>query len=879
MAIFGKNVSIDRNLQGLRTAPIQSAPLGSSQFVQAPRQQAGGNAARLADSLARLNSSLQRYGSVAAQEQKESQLDVQGFTDPWIGSSAADIQKQIDTEDFAAQGPKAQAALLTLLGSASATEWSTAQDARFADKTYIPDENTINEVTATRQQRYEELKAFNPRAAAAFWKATESGFRRFVAKDQQRMGADAAGKRDLAAFRHVIGRTNDAMMDNDVRFVDMAPDIIAQIEDMKSMGVDHTGQAELLYDVAEYYADAGHVDLAEKLLNSHRGAAGPLADTRDWGEKSRALIAGARKEELTRKKASSFDALNRFNEMEDKGRLTQEVVRNLAPEDRVLRSDAQWASRVKASTANHERRQAAKAKEQMRLDSLAQEDNAETVAVADVLAKSAAGGLGDFNNTQPVTVEIMGPDGHPKKVTFTAEHLKTAARDKFLAGLKNLEEAGADPDFILNEKLDWSRRNNHMLPEWETRFQALANAASTSVVNGEEPDEDIIAAANEFAQISEKNTQVAQSILKGSPESREWLDTYALSKNILGQTDAQAARQATEALKMTPGAKRKARTVATAAVEGAIKELRKGGWFFSNKGAMGDFTPSTQDEDRFARTMTQLMVVSKLPEDAARKQTMKILEESSIVVNGHLLDKTEKDFPKDAKKLMEGFLSEYPANNPNEGVEDGEDLFLMPLGPSKWAVVRKDTGDFVVGNHVITTEDLNAIRQKQADEAEVSAAAWDEYKAEHGTGKAILFWALDGFDATGDGMSLTLAKKLNKDTALKSSVNKYVNYLADNADYERDRNSDRPDVFVDKSGQTYKPAVTLTNDPKAPFEVKWLTIGEKREAPAGTLPFMKGVTKQSGSAYRGPAPKKKTKKRDPTAEGFAPGRPRVISPN
>jgi len=873
MALFGKNVGIEQ----IRPEAIRPAPIGSSQFSGAPRYSGvGGNATRLADSLASLNSSLARFGSISKAASEPTREEITDEENLWYGMTPEEREARLKSPEFLSLDKTVRDAAWAVAGSARATEWQQEMQAVFSDKDYDPKADKAADLYARRQQ---EMQAFenNPAGAAAFWKASDSYYNRFVSGVQTEIADDALQARDDAVFSHVTGRVNDSMLDG-ITADTNAEFIVKEMEALKDYIKMDTGSRNAVFmKIIGHFADIGQPALVSSLLNAKRGEAGPIGDTAEWAAKGVDMVNLATGVKIAADKESGQDFYIRAEQAVNDGSFTEAFINKMSPEDQNRVTPSQRARWLVESQNNRARIIKARKKAQLEHEYIIHQNNWEGAEIAKAVKIGQRGGLGDFTSIGPAEGWVRGPDGKPRKVTMTAKQIQdgaiaetlkdieNTAKKQVVRGVMTTDEAAA---FVLNEKLDFSARNNLVLPEWENKFQAVANAAATGVVNDEIPPQDLLDAGNEFAEIEAKNSQVAQSILKGSPESRRWLEVYSNAKNILKATDQVAARQATRALGMSEGAIKAAGQRAKKAVDESLSRLADGGWFDRDK--LPAFEINDEDRDRFARTMTQLMVVSNLPAAAAQKKAIELFEEGSIVVNGHLLDKTDKGFPTDGQELLEGYLDEWvttpDSRTPDqthgelEGIESGSDLYLVQVGVGQWLITHQDSGDYVNNDHMVTTAHLNALRKKRADQAAVTEAAWADYKAEHGKTKAVVFWGLGGFDPSESGITPSLAKAINADASLKRRVGSFVDNAADRLGYTKGK-ADGKEVYVDREGQTFIPLITLTNNPEAEFDLDWAegkslplqrTPGGDFRGNVPIAPDFRGRVRRSEEELRGP---------------------------
>jgi hypothetical protein len=305
MALFGKRASIDRELERLRPQPIQSAPIGSSQFVEAPKVQTGGNAEALARALGQFSSALAQFGNTQAQKSRSPEAHQKAIDEATAGKTPEEIYEFMRNEGFDDRPFLQRQAIAALAASGDARKFNVAMADYFSNtedgQGYDWEAgNAIEEINAARMERFEQIKALSgDMPAAAFWRATEKSVERFEDGEFKRMYETAKGKLGDSIFDHLITLGEEAAFEQE----DLSGEAIARLilDEMEILpGISNMTRDEQMLmtaRVAEKYADLGKPKVVKALFELPRGNAGALGRTTKYAKRARDLTLEAHRNE------------------------------------------------------------------------------------------------------------------------------------------------------------------------------------------------------------------------------------------------------------------------------------------------------------------------------------------------------------------------------------------------------------------------------------------------------------------------------------------------------------------------------------------------------------------------------------------------------
>jgi hypothetical protein len=720
MAIFGKNVSIDRDLQGLRTAPIQSAPLGQSQFVKAPIHRAGGNAGQLAKALSRFSNSLAAYGQVRGQTDKETALEVQENLDTLAGQSTEQLNSFLKTADYANFGPKSQAAAKTLIGSKRASDFNLEMAAIFeADDYNVLKGNPVQEYEAKRQEQIAAFKAEgNNRSATAFERATEKQFRMFGADVLQKHQAEAERQRDLVMFGHIQGRANDAIKEAERTGQPYDPGEIAKwaIDEVESgrgsAGMDREQQAAAVYRQAEQFAAIGRMGIAESLVSQNRGAAGPLRKTLKYGLKSEELLAAGDRKAQAGHLMANIRGVADLKDLAKRGEMPDEVLKQWETEHGELSPSVQESLFTMQDTAIRNREASLlKAQQKRDIDNRIAADEKESFQKA--IGLSSEPGAFARGLTGRTTINKDGSQKHINGEQERKENVETLERQLRIG----TEDGSIAPAEKRGIQLKFIENTGEVLDDLKQALTA-GHVASTPInLQGDVP----VAAGEGLAlymEMYQSDIGGALRHLSDNPRARQFYEAARIFRET-GMPTRDALTQAFEVQQNTdPDAKYlQYDDVATLAADiGNSAAVDVSNWRDPTPENMGQIARSSKD-------MVNLYMRTGMGKEKAIALVVEHTGKTHAMIGKTLVNVSHPSLGQDFPDLAEKKIQHYFDSHAEEfQVEDVDDLTIMPHGnsPSAFVIFNTKTGAPVedTADRNITPRGLGPFRQQLLDEAD-----------------------------------------------------------------------------------------------------------------------------------------------------------------
>jgi hypothetical protein len=266
--LFGKNVSAE----GAAPVDLRPAPIPSSTFVRPQQREVGQNAARLADSLGGLNRALMAYGSMAAQQRNDPQVQ-KDFENSLYGKTDEELRA------MAAQGlPKLQQeALGVILGNRLADQWQR-DIAEFSTTEF---DQSAGNLGGGGQQAPPDGPSGAPDGQRQGRLLPGHGrlHPRLLMGDLERRVKSAEGELHTGILSQYRNIATEGLHGKRAG-TEIADEIIkASSANRDFLRLDGPTQNGLLMQLAGEFAEQGHEDLVAAILDHPRNGVGPIGKT------------------------------------------------------------------------------------------------------------------------------------------------------------------------------------------------------------------------------------------------------------------------------------------------------------------------------------------------------------------------------------------------------------------------------------------------------------------------------------------------------------------------------------------------------------------------------------------------------------------------
>lgn len=705
MTLFGKRV----NAEGVAPVALQPTPIPGSTYVRPAQVPAGGAATQIADALGNLNKGLLAYGSMAASLQQDpSSRANKAFENGLYGKSIDELRAMADAgQDL----PQVQHdALSVILGNRVGDEFQQGLPEWYSSDFDQASGDLAKQLDGRRREVMQGLP--NDAARAAFWKSTDGYVQRFLAGDTERKIKEATGERNagvLSMYRNIVTEGLHSGKDNSA----IVGEVMAAGRSNRTFAkLDGPSQNAILYQLAQEMAVQGRPELVKALLTDQRGGIGPLLGTADYSVSGHKLIEAA---QTAKDKADADGALGVLMQVDDEvrnGTFTAkrgEELRKANPwmSANYVAGQVDQSSRARASAEE----QAAKAEAQ-RVGRARSEAQRNTVMAN---AWSTAQTLNGFNRLKDAEVENASGTG---TTTVTAHEQQQFVVQTFLdrveqqrkANLEKMTPEQAD-EVAFQAKLQWFAGNGAVNPEWDAALNNMHVIASPALLaNGGDIPPEVGQAAELYRRLYTANPSYAARVVDDK-RAEKFFEAYRFAREdggaLGGMTESQALRQAAQVAAM-PASASEAVDVSNKQIDAALDTVDFSTLMQRLWGGDG-WEPNAADKGRM-RELIKGYIAQGMPFKTAQTRAAERMHDTSVLINGRLVPSNDRAFPGDFKPIVEKILDAYAdQHKDDEGIASGADLYVAPIGPREWAIVKKDGGPVESGT-AIRMEDINAYR-------------------------------------------------------------------------------------------------------------------------------------------------------------------------
>lgn len=721
--LFGTNAQAPQ----LRQVPLQPAGIPGSTFVRPQEVQTGGNLKALADALGGLNSALQNYGNVTARQEEDPQSRANR---EWIAK-----RQQMSIEDLRKEAAAGTAdgvrvredALFSLLGERANDDfrkrWTEFYNTEF--------DRTSGDASAEYERLRQEYASGLPNdlAKGNFYRLTKDHYSAWMQKDTEQkveVAKQNIGTTIMDGFRNSIDDARGIHGKDETAAANIIFQKSAANRDF--IGLSGQEQNDAIFELAREYALKGDEKMARALLEGERvGSDGKplpaLTKSSAYASKGLQLLeqAGAQRDQVWSKE--NLDAQVADNELIDRGAFNKAEAdkrRGQAgyPDDKLARMVAQ-------SAANLQSTQYKAAAEKERRDRRISSERQEHAVIGQAYVKMQT--LGGINDLDDVEIDAPSDEG---KTTLSRSRIIERATARFQSQMADEQEtliAQGVPEAdakrqIRGRKLTFYSVNRIANREWSDVLNGIAGRASTEgLLERGDNVKKLVEDAELYRELKAANPAYLSTLLSDA-KSKDFLESYLNSVENRKLPPEEALHSA--AVWASQDERTKAGNIISKPdAEKMAERLLKGIGADMRGPALVHVLQRIQDISSNGATI-----------DETRDLLEKELEDTTVVINGVMVQ-DNNDLPDDFPELVEKQLASSVPMLKSRGIEDVEDLFIVPVsGQSKWAVYSKKLGFANTGIY-ITPQSLRAERagivRGQEELTRKLIAAADKERAEY----------------------------------------------------------------------------------------------------------------------------------------------------
>ena len=711
--LFGTSTPLPQ----LQQTRLQPAGVSSAPMVRPQQVQTGSNLRALADALGGLNTALNNWANVddAIKDDPNSQINKE-----WIAKA-----QQMSRDELLALSASGEAdghraredALHALLGDRATADFIPEMETFFATEF----DRSTGDVAAEYDRRREEYAASLPDeiSRAAFYKQTEAQRMRLIGGITDERIANTKQQINATIVDGWYVKIGEAAKDGTIDPAEVAEAVFGASNDNAAFfGLSGPEQDATIWALAQRLAADGKVDEAEALLNTPRkGPNGadlpPLSSIPKYAVEGKGLIASAKTVKAGIANEDSVSRRTKLGGMVADGTLTLE---DIQPEiDSGLFTESQASSMLLQAENNRKRAQT-----EIALTEAAARAEQEAVSVAAELM-AQPGGVNKI-----VDVKVPTTSGSAKTLSREEQIELVRQREevKWARAEEKLVADGTDPaqakKAINDARQGWYISQFLPNEEWQRSFASLPGMV-TPIALEKNP-----ALAGKAAEIAEqyldlraKSPVYAATLL--SPAAKDFLESYALAREVSDLPPEEALASAAGITAMTPFEKVKTELPKDDR-DKLIKQVFR---------ESADGTDGYQAEPYGAGRMVieaQINRMSALgvPAEAMGERLKKWVSDSTISVNGVLVPVEggmETDFPVLVDRHLSKVFEERKETLMDYGIDDPSDLSIAPVnGGKSWAVIDKTTG-LPLGFGTLDSKALSAVKKERQSEIDAEIAA------------------------------------------------------------------------------------------------------------------------------------------------------------
>lgn len=709
--LFGTSTP-EAQLQQTRLQPTGAV---SSPTVRAQQVQTGGNLRALTEALGGLNSSLINMAQV---QDKIGDDPKSKANQEWLAK--AQMMDQTELVALAASGEAdghrvREDALNSLLGERAYSDFVPSMETYFNTEF---DRNTgdVAEEYDSQRERYAAALP-NDIARANFYRLTETHRARIVGTVTDERIATTKQQINTTIVDSWYTQLTEAAKNGPLDPETVASSIFSSSKANEAFyGLSGTEQNATVFALASRLAADGKVAEAEALLDTARtapdGSALPsLNQIPEYAVKGKSLIEAAKTaQSKAANEGSSQRRVDVYRKIQD-GTLTLDDL--TGDVEAGLFTEAQAASFV--NQADNVRNTA-----KTKLTLAGQAERAESAAVTE--AAELMTQPGGVNKIQDVIVPTK--TGGTKTLTRAAliEQVRTAKEAEWAAAEQNLmdtkglsaEEAKA---VISDVRQGWYVSQFVENKEWERSFSSLPSMV-TPLALEKNPSLGKRASATAELYMSLRAKSPAYAATLVGKGSEDFLETYALAREIDGLPPEEALSVAAGFTAMTPMEKVKTELPKTDKDKLVRKVIKA-----TNEGLDGADVQFVGASRQIIEAQIDRMAAQGIPEDQIQSRLSDWVSERTITVNGVLVP-VQKGVTGDFPMLVQRHLDKVFAQKGSVlGLDSANDLSIAPAqGENYWVVIDKRTG-MPIGSMDLTQNALSIAKGEHDAEVEAETQA------------------------------------------------------------------------------------------------------------------------------------------------------------
>lgn len=669
----------------LQRTRLQPAGVSSAPTIRPQQVQTGGNLRALADALGGLNSALVDYARV---DDKIKDDPASEANKEWIARAG-----QMSKDDLIALAASGEAdghraredALNSLLGERAYADFIPATETYFATEFDRSTGDTAAEYDRRRQRYADALP--NDIARANFYRLTETHKSRTIGGITDERIATTKQQVNTTIVDGWYTKITEAGKDGTPISPQEVADAVfdASTSNGAFYGLSGEEQNATIWALAQRLAADGKVDEAQALLDTPRkgadGASLPsLSTIPRYSVEGGSLIEKAKTARARAAQVGSADLQLSLDTRRDNGTLTMD---DLKPHIGTLYSEGEAANMVNASNRNRSRLTT-----EIALQGAAQRAEGAAISRVGELMRRPGG------VDRVVDVEVPTASGGTRTLSRVAqiEAYRQRKEVEWASEVDTRVAAGEDEATVRAEVSDkrqgWYISQSIENEEWANTFRSLPQRI-TPVALDKNPQLAAKAAqdAELFLNLSAKSPAYADTLM--TPEARDFLETYAVAREIDRMTPEEAV-SAAAGWRSMPGIERAKVEMKSADRDSLVRKVLR------TDGVNGERAEASGASLRIINAQIDRMAARGMAPEAIEKRLKPWIAERTVTINGVMVP-VQKGMPWEFQIVAEKHINEvFEANKSyleSMGIDSINDLALIPTqGESGWAVIDKFSG-------------------------------------------------------------------------------------------------------------------------------------------------------------------------------------------
>ena len=701
-----------RDLQDpdIRAPALTPQAQAVSTFARAMQTPQDDNAQRLAQALAGVNPSLQRFAATMAEEGKD---DVSSSVQAKILKVGGDPKK---VEELMASDPEMQSGLGKAAASRRLGQLLAAQAVNEAKTKYQNDFDRVNgdlgSLTAETVKPYLEKFGHDPVFRKQFVDDVTPGVAALRNADAQTKAQDAYTRTQddqSKIFLGIVSKAQDSGKDLKATAADVVKEFYGN---EKILRMPYTDQQKALVPVIRALAEQGKYDVVQALADTERNGE-KLLDNPTVGPSVAQAVTHARsqRDKLT-KDATVADRQSDYAKFQN-GEATPE------DEKRILELARKKDGSIDEGTAN----------------AWVQTNRNQREAAQEAARKEAARvQLMDRLNSQEAQLSSMGVEAVRGGKVFSLPQvtvLNKKGEEETLGGDKFRERAFSDfeewsTQYAQQKGESWDQtvlreapiyaQNGYAPKKWKDTLSQGGASIAASALSGEAPPEAAQRGYAMYKLLHANNARLLNDLVP--KDQRDFFEAWRVGEEDAGLPAQKALLHAAETNADPNNRLKRLSSVTTREIKDRVGQL--GGGLRSFFG--GPSSPeNTGEMGVTVQRLAEFYAGFGLGAEKAVERAVQRIRDTHVQVNGSWIDASDRRIPPGFPELAGDVLAQYAEKHGKAEGLGASDLTVRSMGGSAWRIVRRKDGVPVDDprDGLFVTNDLlraRAARQDAADE-------------------------------------------------------------------------------------------------------------------------------------------------------------------